>query len=471
MARFPLAVLLLVAVLLSALVCHSSAASCHIDTPWTGAIQNLSILPGETILGIILPAPHCQLVSAGQDTLTGQYGYFYALDVRNGSVLWQWPTVHAYNVQVQQLQRSSHSDRVYALLGSLINNETATVTMAALHANGTVLWQYNLTLASEGQAITSFAVMQPPLLKPALGERIVLAASPLYGHGQAVVLDGNTGRLLSSFNLSTVEAEWTCFVKAVSEGREGYFTLQPEDAWFEVHLYHLLPDGTVVNTTRDQGQVLVRAELYSQPALLHENSSSGSMDKIVVARDVVSSQPWWSSNDTFLVGTDWGSQGSFIHSWTVFHLLDANLFLVINAAYDTAQAEHNNTVVAQAGVYELSSGAQVSLSPLMIFYSTFATFDYPLPRQYGDVVVMDCYTGWYALQLPTLKLLKHVYWPAQANTAYLVVDPDGSYIAIDWHYHGLHNYTVSGSPPPNQSDSPAQQRLGEEVQHRHVRSE
>ena len=472
MSRSSLTAALLVALCLSALVCRSSAVSCPISEQWSTLVPNVT----SSIVPAILPAPHCLLVSdaMGSPGSPGSpfYGYYYALDVRSGSLLWQWPTEHAPLTIAQQLGRSAHAERVYALLRAFgypdPRNGTATATLAALHGNGTLLWQRDMNAGCQGYVVTSFAIMQPPVLYPALGERIVLAAGCDSGGGEAVALDGSTGRLLSTF---TVEQSWADSLTTVGDGREGYFTTQPLGSPYDLRLYRLLPDGTVVNVTQDQSQLLALAQLFDQPAVRHENksSSSGSVERLVVARDVASGKPWWSSNDSFLVGTDWGTQGTFEHTWTHFYPLDdmPDLFLVVNTAYDTAQDDHNNTIVAQAGVYRLSSGVQLSLSPVVVYTGEYLTWPWPQPRQYGDVVVLDMVTGWYALQLPALALIGQAPWPLsplEQWTANWLVDVDGSYIAID--YRGSN---VTGSPPVNQSEPVARRRLKQNAQHRHVR--
>ena len=468
MSRAALTAALLVGLCLSALVCRSSAAGCHISKRWSTVVPNATVY----VVPVVVHAPHCVLVSEGLNfQYSPFYGYYYALDVRDGSLLWQWPTEHAPLAIAQQLTRSAHAERVYALLRAFgypdPRNGTANATLAALHGNGTLLWQHSMDAGCQGYADTAFVVMQPPVLHPALGERVVLTAGCGGGGGDAVVLDGSTGRLLSAF---TIEGGQASTLRAVGDGSKGYFTVTTVGSPDEL-LHRLLPDGSVVGIAHDQSQLLARAELFDQPAVRHENTSdgSGNTEQLVVARDVTSGKAWWSSNDTFLVGADWGTDATFAHAGTHYYPLDGapDQFLVLNTAYDTARDAHNNTIVAQAGVYRLSSGARLSLSPVLAYTGVDVNWVWPQPRQYGDAVVLDLYTNWYALQLPSLALIGQAVWPLsvqQQDSAKWLVDLDGSYVALP-----DRGNNVTGSPPVDQSEPAATQRTRRAQQHRHVR--
>ena len=128
---------------LFALLFRASAASCSIDREWASKVAFRS----DRDVSAILPAPHCLLLSNTVEWV--DVGFHYALDVRNGSMAWQWPAVPFDTSQVAlQLRASTHPGRLYALVSYASEEQSpyTTAVLAALHAgNGTAIWQYKLS--------------------------------------------------------------------------------------------------------------------------------------------------------------------------------------------------------------------------------------------------------------------------------------------------------------------------------------
>ena len=455
-----------------AVVSSTTFASCHISKEWSSDIVGRSQLD----VSAILPAPYCLLLSDREDGTN----YHYALRVENGSMAWQWPAYWFVDTQMRaaQLAVSVDPDRVYALVTyerwPQLNTSTCG-TLAALHSgNGTVIWQHELCMVNGEQP--GFAVMQPPLSNTTQGERLVLVITsnnqyPVINDGVAEVLDGNTGRLLSSSNVSD---GYSLTIVPVGQGREGYFTVRSFGDLTPV-LHRLMPDNSINQSSSFYSAMLTDAVLRSEPALLHENSTTNKSTVLLVARDVATDEQVWSSSDEFLVGRNWGTNGTFTHFSTVYQLVDAlpELFIIINAAYNGD--DHGDVkVVAQAGVYQLSTGKEVSRSALLVFDHLYHPESNPTTWQFDDMLLLRGDTVWYTLQLPLLRLVGSGHY-ATHNASQLsnnwLVDPDGSYVALPY---GITN-DVYGYPPFVDQDDvetdghSASELSSAQMQHRHAK--
>ena len=464
---------LLLALLLAALLRYTSAAGCHVDTAW------LSKLAGRSNRDVraILPAPYCLLLSDA--AVQPGSGYFYALDVRNGSVAWRWPAVQLGSGQYAlQLLPSARPDRLYAMAwyraeqqAAAANNTLHTV-VAALHSgNGTAMWQYKVSMPYPTNDLPSFAILQPAVLEPALGERLVLAvrdsSAPMASAGRVVALEGSTGRLLSTVNLTSVAVST---IEAVGEGRQGYFTVAPFDgAQPLLQLLQLLPDG-LIDQIEPEAEVFVAEVLHSQPVLRYQSNSTGA--RMLVARDAASNELMWANSDAFLTDTTWGSNATYEHHSAAYQLLDdmPDVFLVLNTAYNTQLDAHNTTLVMQAAAYQLSTGKQLSHSPVLSL-SNLAHLDAnPTTWQFDDVLLLRGDTAWYTLSLPQLTLVQRGEyatsdaWVASNNW---LVDADGSYVALSYRNDSMQGY------PPQPTSNLTQARLwrADGGSHRHVRGE
>ena len=415
----------------------------------------------------VLPAPYCLLLSNSRAADREVFSY-YALTVTTADMAWAWPAAPlADGAQwLAQLSPSARPDRLYALVWYQLNSDySVNARLAALHSgNGTAIWEYELRGLNPEADQPSFAILQPPVLQPAQGERLVFLASNGYqADATAVALNGSTGRLLSTFNVSHVIMQ---SAQTVGDGSEGYFTIQNNTNQHS-QLFRLLPDGSV-NQTMPNATALDHAVLHSQPALLYEGIGNQTR---LVARDVGDNTTWWSSDDAFLLGLRWKSNATFAVYRTYFHLLDgmADVFLVLSIAR-TGDVQHNTTVMAQAGLYALSSGKQVALSPSITFLQLNHTDSGVSTQQLGDTFVLRDATAWYALSLPQLTLVRQGLFETFGEDTPLdnwLVDADGSYVAL-----------VDGGAqvfghPPNVTNGGAStsRQTAEAVQRRHVRSE
>ena len=418
----------------------------------------------------ILPAPYCLLLSiAWVDGMS----FHYALNVTDGSVAWQWPLAPLGDMtQAVQLLPSADPDRVYALasfnLYSGQTNEYTCGVLAALHSgNGTAIWQIQLCFHPSAGVEPAFTILQPPPSNSTQGERLLLALSsiiaPYTDDGVITLLDGHTGNPLWSTSLSNASSGT---LDAVGDGSSGYFTLLTTLWPTRQQLYRLVPDRTI-SAPRDT-LALTDVVLRSQPALRYENSSTNST--LLVARDVASDKQVWASTDTFLIGADWTpADDTFTHFSTAYELVDTapELFIVINTAYYDNSV--NITVVAQAGVYQLADGKEVSRSPLLMYKGLDKWWDNPTTWQFGDTLLLRGDTVWYTLQLPSLQLVgagQYATPDASVRSNNWLVDPDGSYVALLYH----DNAAVAGYPSVvnNQQESAGKQSDGG-VQHRHMR--
>ena len=131
-------------------------------------------------------------------------------------------------------------------------------------------------------------------------------------------------------------------------------------------------------------------------------------------------------------------------------------------------------MVAQAGLYALATGAQVSLSPLLLF-PQLATDSGDLSVwtwKFDGALTLRCGgASWYALSLPYLALLTQGIWPAAITsvTEPWLVDSDGSSVALNYNNDG--RGPLHGFPPADSTAKSLSQRLGEARRHRHVRDE
>ena len=270
-----------------------------------------------------------------------------------------------------------------------------------------------------------------------------------------MALDGSTGRLLSTLNLTNTSSDT---LEAVGDGSDGYFTLTtfvtPRSS-HTLQLYRLLPDGTLHQTSAN-ATALVNAALHSQPALRHETTGNCTQ---LVARDLASNDIEWSSGDAFLVGTDWGANATYIQLDTAYQRIDGmpGGFLVINTAYAANLPGNTTTVVAQAAIFQLSTGKQITRSPLLTFPRLNHTVSNPSTWQFDDVLLLRGDSVWYTLSLPQLMLVQQGHyatpdaWVASNNW---LVDADGSYIALDYSsddgLRGYPPYTSSSSASASQ---------------------
>ena len=342
------------------------------------------------------------------------------------------------------------------------------------------MWQHELVNEHDPASLPSFAVLQPPALQPALGERLVMAASYSYRPRVldvvVVVLDGSTGRPLSSYNLTDLDSD---SIAPLGDGSDGYFTVQwPESgADTPVNLFRLLPDGSVVNATSAANAT----ELLRDPRLLSSQYVLGWGEDPITgqselqARDVPSGKVRWTSDDAFLVGLRWGSNDTYWSGGTTYQLLDGmrDAFLVLNRVYDSTApglpTVNGTTVLAQAGLYALSSGKQLARSPLLTLPHEHHTGDNPSTQQFGDMLVLRGDTSWFTLQLPQLTLVRQgVYATPDAwrDANNWLVDADGSYVALSHLTDG-----VRGHPPVAHNHTSVQQRLARAMQRRHMRHE
>jgi hypothetical protein len=259
-------------------------------------------------------------------------------------------------------------------------------------------------------------------------------------------------------NLSHV-LSWS--LQPIGEGSEGYFTIDS--------LAGISPPPMLYQLTADNNVKLISAKplslsaavMYSQPALNYDNPKKPTQ---LMAIDVVNDKQVWTSNDPFLVGADWGKNDTFSHYSTSYQLLESRpgQFIVLNAAYD-----YNKTVVAQAGMYDLSNGKEVARSPVLTFDHLYHPEANPTTWQFDDILLLRGDTVWYMLQLPSLEPTKRGQY-ATADASLLsnnwLVDPDGSYVALAYHDQAA----ISGYPPyaVKQTGLSEQVSVGER---RHVR--
>ena len=458
-----------------AVVSSTASASCHIAKEWTVEVTGRS---GRDV-SVILPAPYCLLLS---DVWINGTGSHYALNVLNGSVAWQWPQQsYGDDLQAVQLLPSANPDRVYALVQyerwPQQKNDSICALLAALHSgNGTAIWQHELCFPHVYGVQPSFAVMQPPLSNQTRGERLVLAIStndqyPVTNDGVAEVVDGNTGRLLTSTNVSDVLSGT---LAPVGQGTEGYFTMVSLNDSPTLILLRLMPDNSINQSSSVHSAMLTDAVLRSQPALRYENSTTNKSTVLLVARDVATNERAWSSSDAFLVGRNWGSNGTFAHFSTAYQLVDAlpDLFMILNTAYDGEDGS-NVTVVAQAGVYQLSTGKEVSRSPLLAFDDLNHAGANPNTWQFDDILLLRADTVWYMLQLPLLRPVgsgHYVAPDAWLHNNNWLVDPDGSYVALVYQSEQVHGYPPQLNDNKVQPDShSADEQLSAAMQHRHAK--
>ena len=453
---------------LAVLVCCTSAApsNCHIAQQWSLHIADRSVVD----VSAILPAPYCLLLS---DYVQNSGDYYYALDVRNGSVAWQWPAEPYHDIQqVKGLQPSSHPERVYAAVSYVKNentlNESMCLVVAALHSgNGSAIWQHELCFHTAIGVVPTFIVMQPPPAHPTLGERLLLALSSNYlqiDHRDGVVeaIDGNTGAHLSSANLTNA-LDWS--IQPVGHGEDGFFTFKDINDLETVQLLQLLSNNTI-NQTANFSTPLTNAVLNSQPALQWEMTTTN--ERVLIARDVVSDKRVWSSNDSFLTGEEWGTNGTFTHDFTAYILVDSmpHVFLALNAAHNdnpnrNAVDGFNRTVVAQIGCYELASGKQVSRSPLLTFEHLGHVVSNPTTWQFDNILLLRGDTVWYTLELPSLKAAKSGHYvtdDAWQGSNNWLVDTDGSYVALVYQSDeivGYPPYVSSGVEAGSEQQQPA----------------
>ena len=465
-----LTVTILVCLLLSLFCSSAVAASCHISKPWSVEVEGRS----DRNVPAILPSPYCLLLS---DRLLNESRVHYALNVRDGSVAWVWPTFPSYpDTQTVQLQTSADPHRVYALVtfaqGARHINDSQCAWMAALHSGtGQPLWQHELCIPTPiGVTIsTAFQVMQPPMTpansSSTAAERIVLimgSSSPeqRLSYSLIHVLAGSTGRLLSDRNLTIGLVDST--LQRLGNGSDGYFSLRTASATME--LYQLSATDHIVRHVATNPPSLIASLLYSQPTLHYNDLIDRTQ---LAAYDVASNEQLWTSHDTFMEGLDWANDnGTFSHYSTAYQLIDThpNAFLVLNTAFD-----HHGTVIAQVGMYQLSNGASIAHSPLLIFDHldqpdadpTTWLFD----RQQSLLLRGD--TVWYTLHVPTLKVVQQGHYatsdaPLKWNK--WLVYPDGSYVAL---LSGSSQSAVRGYPPyVNSSVAMGREQLVE--MHRHV---
>ena len=354
----------------------------------------------------ILPSPYCLLLSNQYYNSTGSH---YALDVKDGRVAWQWPAAPlGHFTQPISLQPSAAPDRVYALANFERDhgqvNASMCGVMAALHsATGKPIWQYELCFPSV-DALQAFTLLQSNGSTSAAGERIVFTSggSNTLAYARVDVLNGTTGKLLSSVTLSKIEA-WS--VQTVGTGADGYFTMERFDDVALPSLCQLTPDSHVQLVTATP-IALNNSLLYTQPALRYNHSTDSTR---VTAHDVATDKQLWASGDSFLVGTDWGSNDTFNHYSTSYQTLDThpNAFLVLNTAFD-----NNQTVVAQVGLYHLSNGKSVAHSPVLTFDRLFHPYDNPTIWLFAQqqLLLLRGDTVWYTLHVTTLNVVQHGHY-------------------------------------------------------------
>ena len=456
----------LLSFLLSGLLVSFAAASCHISTEWSTEVSGRS----NTDVSAILPAPYCLLLS---DKWGNGTGSFYALNVRDGSVAWQWPeSALGDNVQAVQLLPSVTFDRVYALVSwdrdvRFVNRSVCSLLAALYTGDGSVIWQHQLCYPIEAGVGAGFTVIpQPQQSNGVSGERIIHAigntdsdtGAPLYM--SVDVLDGWAGQRLSSANLSDVLA-WT--VQTLGNSVEGYFSVETAlDS--KLQLFQLSADDSV-QLVSTEPVALMNCLLQSQPAL---RTDSNEYPTQLMAIDVATNKLLWASDDGFLVGAKWTPSGStFTHFSTAYELVDAaaDLFIVLNTAYNS---NGSVTVVAQAGAYQLADGKEVSRSPLLTYKHLSRPSANPTTWQFGDILLLRGDTVWYTLQLPSLQLVgagQYATPDASVQSNNWLVDPDGSYVAV------LYGRTseIRGYQPyvNNKEAKESKQPVG--VQHRHVK--
>ena len=420
----------------------------------------------DRYVSAILPSPYCQLVS---DLWVNATSYHYALSVRDGSVAWQWPLAPLGDVtQAVQLLPSASPHRVYALESYYVDelqlNGTACGVIAALHSgNGSAIWQHELCYPHVAGVNAAFTVVPSPHSSNAAGERIVLIIGNIdlpfdvtETYMLVDVLQGNTGRHLSSANLSDVVG---LDIQSIGHSA-GYFSI--DNVNNRPRLFQLTADGNVTSVS-DQPVALVFPALLSQPALRYDNPNHPTQ---LEAHDVADDKQVWASGDDFLTGIDWGTNDTFTHYSTSYQLVDTqpSLFIVLNTAYNNG--DNNKTVVAQAGVYHLSSGKQVSRSPLLSFEHLYHPDANPSTWQFNDTLLLRGDTVWYVLRLPSLEVVnrgEYVTSDAAVNNNNWVVDPDGSYVALVYRSDEVHGY-----PPYVTGKAPLSTEQSAPGQHRHV---
>ena len=461
---------LLLLLFLSVFVYSASAASCHIPKAWSTNVVGRS----DRYVPAILPAPYCQLLSYSWVNGTS---YHYALRVRDGSVAWQWPRAPIGDMtQAVQLRPSSSPDRVYALVSwerdVMRVNSSVCSLLAALHSSdGSVIWAYELCFPEAAGVGPAFTVLQSAHSNSTDGERIVLTiGSSALDLGTdymlAHVLNATTGRLLSTANLTNL-VDWT--IQPVGKGEDGYFTIDLlTNATTQrglPQLFQLTADNRVTNIS-STSVALLHAVLQSQPALRLDDPKYPTQ---LEAHDVASDALVWANEDSFLIGTDWGTNETFTHYSTSYQLSDTtpSLFIVLNTAYHKID-NNNQTVIAQVGIYQLSSGKQVSLSPLLSFDHLYHPDANPTTWQFGDILLLRGDTVWYTLQLPSLEVVKQGQYAtsdASLRSNNWLVDPDGSYVAL------LYGDTdeVRGYPPSMSDKVELARAHPAETQHRHVK--
>ena len=262
--------------------------------------------------------------------------------------------------------------------------------------------------------------------------------------------------------------DWT--IQPVGSSEDGYFifnTITNTTELGPLQLFQLTADNQI-NNISSSPTALIGALLYSQPALRYDDPQHPIQ---VEAHEVESDKQVWTSDDDFLVGVEWGTNATFTHYSTAYQLVDSQpgLFFVLNTAY-TDNVNSNKTVIAQAAIYQLSTGKQVSLSPLLSFEHLHHPDANPTTWQFDDVLLLRGDAVWYTLQLPALQLVQQgAYATADASlqSNNWIVDPDGSYVAL---LYGTSD-EVSGYPP-YVSDAVAVEESSAQavgVQHRHVK--
>ena len=438
-------------VLLPLVVCSIvAAADCHISAEWSKQIEGNTRVEARAIL----PSPHCLLLS--ERSLNGS-NYHYALNVRDGSVAWQWPTAPLgphKDEEALHLQPSAASpDRVYAMVVFMqdATNSIVCAVLAALHsANGTVIWSHELCSASQLGNNPTFVVLQAATATAS--ERIALAFSNINvdtGDGNATlhIVDGSMGSLL----LATNQAGLLDFtLTAIGNGREGYFSLVLYHGLYSqsVQLYQLTAKNELKQVAAKPDE-FYDALLLSQPTLHYDNDDKPTQ---LVAHDVASDKQVWTNQDSFLL-REWGQNDTYQHLSTVYDLVARHndLFLVINSADD-----RNATVITQAALYQLSTGKEAARSEQLTFEQLHYIQFVPQTWQFDDVLLLRFDTVWYTLRLPTLKLVKHGHYASSDESNQQrgwQVDVDGSYVSLS---NQADSILAHGYPPYSTSSAAVQ---------------
>ena len=168
-------------------------------------------------------------------------------------------------------------------------------------------------------------------------------------------------------------------------------------------LLQLTAENQLRNVT-SESLTLKDAVLRSEPALRYNDQVYPTQ---LEAHRVADDELVWSDDDVFVLGTGWTNE-TWDHYSISFQLIDAlpDSFIVLNSAYNDSHGTDNTTVVAQAGVYQLSTGEEVSRSPLLAFTHLHHPDSNPSTWQFDDILLLRGDTVWYTLQLPSLQLVR-----------------------------------------------------------------